>query len=681
MTIRTYSSFSLLAALALAGCKDEIPFYFFGDVAPTDVDEGDSAGDVGEDAADTEEDVSSDPDPDSDVVDDASDTAPGDTAEDAGEDTVEDVDPDAERICEPNERRCVDESSAETCSTDGLQWTATPCDDGTFCLGGACVAEACEPGSQVCDGDDDLLICDSLGSSYDVTPCAERSECAGTELGCSCVVDECIAWVCEPGTSECDGHGVVTCLANGSGYEEPEECAEGCDAGACIETCPGLESRSHLGCSFWGVDLENFASIDEAPFVLIVSNGGAGDAFVTVTRVSDGVAVWDGMVREGTPAIVEPGELSVEGSALTSGSFHIVSDAPISVTQYNPLDATRVYSADSSLLLPETALGAEYNVLGWPAVNAGPQTMNSSMVVIAVAEGDTEVEIMAPVPTEAGVGVGGLPAGATRTVTLVQGQVLTLSTSDLAPYGFSGATVLASQPVAVFSASACARVPTDNDFCDMLEEQLAPTSVWGTEYVAAKFSPRGEEPDVWRVLAAQDGTTIETSPAIEGAHGRTINRGELLEFQSTESFVLESSAPVSLGQFMVGSQFPGTAAGCFGVGSAACAIQRGCDAGGALGDPAFAQAVPSDRLLDEYLFEVPDTAAEHYVSVVSPLGSAVTLDGVVISGPSSVIDAWEVTHLTVEPGPHHLAGSDPLGAYLYGYDCGSSYAHPIGMGL
>ena len=41
---------------------------------------------------------------------------------------------------------------------------------------------------------------------------------------------------------------------------------------------------------------------------------------------------------------------------------------------------------------------------------------------------------------------------------------------------------------------------------------MTPVSSWGKKHVAARSTPRGDEPDYWRILASKDNTHVYTTP-------------------------------------------------------------------------------------------------------------------------------------------------------------------------
>ena len=119
-------------------------------------------------------------------------------------------------------------------------------------------------------------------------------------------------------------------------------------------------------------------------------------------------------------------------------SFRIKASAPITVHQFNPLNAENVYSNDASLLLPSNVAGKEFLAMSWHQRQASMLTGNIPLrgfvTIIAVEKGDTQVTVTAPVDIEPGTNVELLPAQVPRTYKLTYGQVLNLETGG----GLSG---------------------------------------------------------------------------------------------------------------------------------------------------------------------------------------------------------------------------------------------------
>ena len=197
--------------------------------------------------------------------------------------------------------------------------------------------------------------------------------------------------------------------------------------------------------------------------------------------------------------------------------------------------------------------------------------------------------------------------------------------------------------------------------CDHLEEQLFPVGALGAHYVAAKSRPRASEPDVWRVLATEDGTELTTDPVQPGTPA-ILAAGQFLQIETAADFVIEASAPVMVGQYLVGETY----------------------AAGDTGDPSMMLAVPVEQFLEEYLFLTPRHYDVDTVTIVAPQGAAVALDGAPVAADAFKAipgSAWTRAIVDVEAGPHRVKASAPVGLTVTGYDDYVSYGYPGGLNL
>ena len=512
---------------------------------------------------------------------------------------------------------------------------------------------------------------------------------------------------CQPGTRYCDGSDVVECQADGSELLL-ETCPTGCLGASCVNPCT-TDEKSYFGCGFVAVDLDNSdvasfgSSAAEQPFAVTVSNPGETVAEVTVAAGNGSRVVGPLEVAPGAVQVIRLPRADANNTSLTQNAYLITSTVPVTAHQFNPEQNAGVYSNDASLLLPISTLGNDYLALAWPTEVQnipllGPRPLLSFVTIASAGAVATQVTITAPAATAiaAGPGFDALAAGASRTVSLAAGQVLALTTEQRDRADLTGLRVRSDRPVAVFTGSECANVPLRNSYCDHLEEQSLPLSGWGRTYAAAKFRPRGSEPDLYRVVAAADGTSVTTTPPQAGAASTTLRSGQALEFLSTESFLIEADAAISVAQFMVGSSYPGPENGCTRDPESTlpqtCSIpgEFDCIQESGVGDPAQLMLVADEQRRDDYLFLVPtgyevrrsgELVSLNFASVVSDAGTALTLDGVAVTEAGQPIGATGrvVRWLEVGAGAHRLRGTAPFALYVYGYDCDVSYAYAGGL--
>ena len=587
------------------------------------------------------------------------------------------VEPDLPENCTAGERTCADRRTVAECNDAGDGWLEGECPSGQVCEGGECTeSDECEPGEVLgCGSTQDQLICAANGLDTELRPCPASAP--------NCFDGECSDQLCEPGNRRCDGTNVMECNEDGETESFVQLCEFGCESGRCVDPCAS-DGKDYLGCTFWAADLDNIGpDANAAQFAVTISNATLDPVEVEIAR-GNGDVVRNLTIPTDSLETVFLDRQDVDNSALTSNTYRISSGTPVTVHQFNPLVNEGVFSNDASLLLPSTSVGTEYIVIGWPSITSDAD-LRAYVAVINPNPEPTDVTVTSPVATLAGDGVPALQAGIPQTFTMEQGQVLSLITNDLNPNGLTGMEIVGTRPIVVFSGHECANIPSDNNFCDHLEQQLLPVDTWGTEFVGAKFSPRGTEPDVWRVVAAESGTTITTSPSIPGVSGATLGRGEYREFVTTSDFVVNATGPIQLAQFMVGSAYPGPSGGCdlvspFPV-THGCAIPRSCELGTGIGDPAFLINVPTAQFREEYIVLTPAQYQQDFLTMVSPPGTNITLDGRAVTTPPTRVGAWEVRRVSAPDGPHRIEADNDIGLYAYGYDCDVSYAYPGGLNL
>jgi hypothetical protein len=477
-----------------------------------------------------------------------------------------------------------------------------------------------------------------------------------------------------------------------------------------------------VGCDYWAADLDNAENfVDDAAaaqFAVVVANpGGFGTAHVEVTinnapqgdplelevvethdideydlyifdlprRDVDGENVTDG-VDDGTQ------------TWLSSRAFNINSDVPVVAFQFNPID--QQFSNDASLLFPTASLGTEHTVIGYVPANPVDWPMspkNRSYITILGSETETTVEVTPSYDIVNGDGVPevspgiGIAAGTTGTFTIGPYDVLNLETrfatlADLiagnAP-DLTGSIVTADKPIGVFSGTDLAMIvynDTEDSCCaEHLEQQVIPDSAAGYQFVVSHSAQRNDgapEPDFYRVMALEDGTSVTTNlPSPDDSF--TLDAGEYQEFFSTTGFVVDGSGPLHVAQFLVvGSDVTDPIAGA--------------------GDSSLLYVPAVDQRRGLYVFSTGEGFTGDYAVVSMPDTLTAQIDGSdvasVCDGPHSdgTLDSVIYVSYTceIEDGVHLIHSGDtpedaedPIAVFVYGYYYAGSYAYPAGSNL
>ena len=593
--------------------------------------------------------------------------------------------------CVVGASKCHDPHTAKVCNALGDSWELQPCMQGTSCSAGACKLLTCTPGELLgtCATDTSMEVCDGTGTGVEYYFCDISKPV--------CHQGECKDLKCLPGAKQCKGvTAIESCKSDGTGFEVSELCGEGgiCKNAKCLTACDvNVKQNTYIGCEYWVLDLDNIEGGQYQPIAAVVSNPSKDTAVaVQITNMAEGadLDLGDNLVGPLQQKVfMIPKGYDLDGSVISANSFRLKTNGPVTVHQFNPLNANHVFSNDASLLLPSNSAGKEFYVMSWQQRQADSETGNipvrGFLSVVAVDKGDTEVSVFPTAPVEPVEGHAPLTPFAENKFTLAYGQVLNLETGGgQSGPDLTGTRIVTNRRVAVFGGHECANVPlviqgsqfVGAKFCDHIEQQLFPLDTWGTQYVADAFLPRSPvQTDYWRVMAGANQVVVQTDPPQPNASGVTLNKGEFVEFESSESFFIVATGPISVGHYLKSSNYGGFEA------DPACNQGEG-DTG--IGDPAFAIAVGTVQFRDDYIVLTPDNYAQHYLNFMYQSGTIITLDGELLELPEVPLGLtnWNVHTVEVAPGVHHVvADGGQVGVTAYGYDCDVSYAYPGGLNL
>ena len=533
---------------------------------------------------------------------------------------------------------------------------------------------------------------------------------------------------CVPGSTTCDGLDVYQCGADGHKGTVPiAHCQSSCSSGTCSDPCgQAAVNKSYLGCDYYPTVTMNSGLVAGFSFAVAVTNSTTTAANVTITG---------GVPAQNISQTVQPNQLAtiklpwvdaLKGTSgaeasilLANGAYHLVSDQPVSVYQFNALEyvingSTYSFSNDASLLLPSNVMGdanqeSTYIVVSRPSFVVKWNTTQSwspGFFAVVGTQDSTQVNVTFTANTKAGTGVGQKYApGSTATFGVNKGTVLQIasdwpadcpvawSAPDNGPpgsscnpplqggsgpcyycntpaqYDLTGTEISADKPVGVFGGHNCTFVPYDKWACDHLEEQLFPLHAWGKHYVGTRAVSL-PDPNAWRVVSGEAGNTIQFNPAINDKltnttiNQVTLDKGKWVEFVTDQDFEAMSDSVFMMAGFMVGQNYSANTVS------------------GSPGDPAMSMAVPVEQFRKSYIFLAPETYQQNYVNIVAKTGANILLDGNAITNWATVGSGdWSVSKATIPGGSHTITtdGTDGFGIQVYGVGSYTSYMYPGGL--
>lgn len=617
--------------------------------------------------------------------------------------------------CRSGDRRCDDDTHWAACNVEG-DWVVEACPTGSSCVEpGACFTDRgdCQAGERTCLEGTLPAVCDPGNGWTELDPC---------EADQACVAGECRSRTCAAAASSASYIGcdyLAAALPNVAFANTP---------GGTPDAPLGvvLANSSDRPASITVFDANDAVATLIGEVTVAVPNipGLPSMSPVTVRteiRDGDGALVGEGLTRaesatippHGMAVILLPNVGSMTETVVRRQVYRIRSEEPVAAYQFSPYCCNYSFSNDASLLLPIPTWGNDYRFVGVPSWNQSP---NDELINGAFPGSSGTLTVMTNTPnTEVRVE---LPPGgevmndATGRVQLISGQATALvqpgealhlfaapaqRRSGQLPLGvdLSGARVITSAPVAVFSGHECTFYPQEPAACDHLEEQLFPTDTWGQEFtvvppVLRTTSPAtATEATYWKFVADRPDTRISLSvpfsalspvaPGFEGVPNcgthldgdRTIvlGAGEHCEFGTRRAFHASADAPIAVMGVISGQNTTGFSINAFGQHA---------------GDPAIFLVPPERQYRNDYAFLAPTTYFNDYLTVVTTATATVTLDGATIdmSDATAIAGSTHVfKHIVIEDGPHSLQSSAPAGILVFAFDDFVSYAFTGGLNL
>lgn len=237
------------------------------------------------------------------------------------------------------------------------------------------------------------------------------------------------------------------------------------------------------------------------------------------------------------PPIVEDPHAGVDTNG-TASAFHLVSSAPVFVTQRMFYGMSKEVALGAAPALRASGSWASSNVdvgvyrPGRPAIqaNEGGASFDESygdwagFVMVAGLQ-DTHVSFVGD-------------AGAFN-VPLRAGEVYRARRDDL----FIGTRIESERPVALLVGTEGSFIPYNVGFGQPLFMTVAPPIGWGHEYAAVRYPdryPGTVEPILYRIVAEREGTTLAYDPAPPPGAPTSMHAGELAVVQGATPFVVRS---------------------------------------------------------------------------------------------------------------------------------------------
>ncbi len=587
----------------------------------------------------------------------------------------------------------------------------------------------CRAGERTCDGDR-VKFCIG-GREW-----ADGADCTATEQRCK----EGVCVGCTPGEKTCTGANTVSiCEADGETMTVVGDCSEGraCHGGSCVGQCGGDNQKlSYMGCEYWAVDLEN-AAHPNTQFAVAVSNiHPQNNVTVKVTTATMGennqlveTQVAEQLIEPGALKILQlPRTQQISGAIKALKTFRILADSPVIAYQFNPLNnSDETFSNDASLLLPSQTLDREYVAITGDATTGDyGANWGAYVAVVGISEYESNVRITMPPGVQFTAPAGTTVNGQVIEAKLGLYEVLTVTSTsvntDVAGNGnISGAWITSDAAIAAFSGNVASIVPTGpkGTCCaDHLETQLFPVATWGKDHVCGATYQRrraagAQIPDYWRIVAAEDNTTITYVPSRPAGAPELLNSGQSVEFSAVSSFIVKADKPVSMMQFIVSSYqaepsvvYVNDLPPCSGETPAQntyCTANAGYLANCTgfwnnevwdynycctpLGDPTMMPIPPVEQFRSDYIFLTPLDYQMDFVTIVAPSTAQVRLDGRLLDTGWVNIGmlggkTWRSQALLLDsPGVRTLNSSEPVGMMVYGIDRDVSYGYAAGLDL
>ncbi len=412
---------------------------------------------------------------------------------------------------------------------------------------------------------------------------------------------------------------------------------------------------------------------------------------------------WSGVSKDIPAGLTEIGTNEIPlvqwtNTSFNTSDFQVEQNLGLQLTSTENVSvyvASRMeFSFDATNVLPITALTTDYMIQDYPACDHEDKAdQNSATFVVVATEDNTEITIVPTVDTR-----NGNAAGSTiKYIIPKKGQVYHVISVDKKGSSFTGTTVQANKPIALFAGDVNTDVPGEASARDLLYEQQMPTAFWGTEFVVTRSMER--DADRVRITALNDNTDV----MIDGQKCKILNSGETFEIElgegdidqsamnkmftnydllisGTDAHYIQTSCPVAVYLYIVSQKY------------------KRKDATYDNGDPSMVWISPIEQQIKEITFGIfaTDKTTDHYVNIVTETSNVSSMKLLNMNGANLLTEA-DFQPVLANPGysyarklVYQSQTSNPKGqsftikgrrgfiAHVYGNGEKESYAYSVG---
>ena len=198
-------------------------------------------------------------------------------------------------------------------------------------------------------------------------------------------------------------------------------------------------------------------------------------------------------------------------------------------------------------------------------------------------------------------------AGTTKIIKLHRFQTFLFGATGV---DLSGTSIVSNQPLTVVSGHECGNIPSNNDYCDHVSEQIPPTVTWGKRFILTPYKDRTAG-QYFKLIASQNSTTITTNceSGVSTIHLAFAGDVHTIYTSYTTYCYLESDKPLFVTQMMPG---------------------RGAD-DHPTADPSIGRLFPIEQYKREIIFIPFQFSDTNYINIIAIQQDTMLMDGSILS--------------------------------------------------